>query len=177
MDESRISVRYAKALFETAIEKGLLEQTEQDMKLLLEVGMQPDFRYFTDDPSIPPAKKTEFFIEVFGEHVGQLTIDIASLVIRNGRERYLAGIARNYIALSRKQQGITTVVLTTATEPGAKTKEMIRAEIEETLKSEIDMKEVVDPAIIGGFVLQIGDRLFDASVKEKLKKIRKEISN
>lgn len=175
MDESKISVRYARALFETALENDLLEKTEEDMKLILEVSIQPEFRRLTENPSIPPSKKYELFSAAFGDHVGNLTLDLASLAFNSGRERFLPSIARNYISLSRKKKGIAEVVLTTAIEPDAKTMEILRKEISMTLGMGIDLKEIVDPDIMGGFIVRVDDRLFDASVRERLKKIGKEI--
>ena len=176
MNESRISVRYAKALFEAAIDRELLEQTEVDMTLILESSSLTEFRQLTDNPTIPPSKKMAIFSETFRKHVNQLTLDLAGLVFKNRREEYLAAIARNFITMSKKHLGTKEVILTTAYTTDRKTSELIRNEVARTLNTNIDMKEKVDPSIIGGFVIRVEDRLFDASVREKLRKIKRELT-
>jgi F-type H+-transporting ATPase subunit delta len=176
MNESRISVRYAKALFDAAIERELLEQTEADMTLILDMSSLTEFRQLTDNPTIPPSKKIAIFSDTFSSHVNQLTLDLAGLVFKNRREEYLAAIARNYISMSKKHLGIAEVSLTTAYKTDRKTSESIRKEVARTLDTNIDMKEKVDPSIIGGFIIRVEDRLFDASVREKLRRIKKEMT-
>ncbi|MFO7574837.1 MAG: ATP synthase F1 subunit delta [Bacteroidales bacterium] len=175
MNESRISVRYAKALFEAALERELLEQTKVDMTLILEVSSLTEFRQLTDNPTIPPSKKMAIFNETFRKHVNHLTLDLAGLVFKNRREEYLPAIARNFVTMSKKHLGIAEVTLTTAYTTDRKTSESIRKEVARTLDTNIDMKEKVDSSIIGGFVIRVEDRLFDASVREKLRRIKKEM--
>ena len=157
-------------------ERGLLEQTQADMTLILEMSSLTEFRQLTDNPTIRPSKKIAIFSETFGKHVNQLTLDLARLVFKNRREEYLAAIARNLITMAKKHLGIKEVFLTTAYQTDRKTSELVRIEVARTLSTKIDMKEKVDPSLIGGFVIRVDDRLFDASVREKLRKIRKEMT-
>lgn len=78
--------------------------------------------------------------------------------------------------MAKKHLGIKEVFLTTAYQTDRKTSELVRIEVARTLSTKIDMKEKVDPSLIGGFVIRVDDRLFDASVREKLRKIRKEMT-
>lgn len=172
MDGSRISVRYARALFDAAMEKGQLEQTTNDMTLLHEVCRLPDFRAFVGNPTISPSRKMHVFTAAFTGIFSPLSMSLAKLVIKNGRERFFDGIARNYLSLSRKHAGITRVILTTAISPGSETLEKVKIMVSELLNTRVEMNELTNPALIGGFVIQIEDKLIDASVKTKLKKIQ-----
>jgi F-type H+-transporting ATPase subunit delta len=176
MNESRISVRYARALFETALERDTVEETGRDMRFILDVSRIPEFRALISNPVIPLSKKTKIFHAAFSGHLNPLTSAMADLVISKGREPYLAQIARNFLKMSREHLGITEVVLTTAVKPGNEIKENIKKIISARFNTKIDLMEVVKPDIIGGFVLRLEDKLIDASVRAKLKVIAKEMT-
>jgi len=177
MNESRISVRYAKAAFETALEKGMMKEVGEDMAIILTVSHSPDFRAFAGNPAIPPSKKKEIFHKAFENKLNPVTFSLTDLVITNGRESYLAAIARNFIALSRKELGITNAEVTTAVEITEQLRSTLKKVISDTFNTKAEIKEFVDPALIGGFIVRIEDNLFDASVKTKLKKIGKEMGS
>jgi F-type H+-transporting ATPase subunit delta len=177
MNESRISVRYAKAVFEVALDKGVLKEVGEDMAIILNVSYSPDFRIFAGNPAIPPSKKKEIFHAAFENELNPVTFSLTDLVIANGREGYLAAIARNFIALSKKEMGITDAEVTTAVGITEQLRSRLKKVISDTFSTRAEIKEFVDPAIIGGFVVRIEDNLFDASVRTKLKKIGKELGS
>jgi F-type H+-transporting ATPase subunit delta len=176
MNESRISVRYANALFETAQEENSVAQTGKDMKFILEVNNTPEFRSLINNPVIPNSKKTAIFHAAFSGQLGPLSLSLADLVIAKSRERYLAQIARNFISMAREHLGITEVTLTTAIEPEPALKEKISGVISSTFDTKIELHEVIDPDIIGGFIVRIEDKLFDSSVRNKLRNIAREMT-
>lgn len=177
MNESRISVRYAKALFEAALEKEMLKETGDDMALILHVSHSPEFRILADNPVIPPSKKRAIFHAAFKDQLNAVTFSLADLVIKNGREKYLAAIARNYIALKKDYLGITEVDVTTAEAITDKLRARLQSIISDTFDTKAEITEYVDPAIIGGFIVKIEDNLFDASVRTKLKNIGKKLGS
>ena len=95
----------------------------------------------------------------------------------NGRESFLSAIARNFISATRKYKGITEVVLTTAVPVNEKIKKQIEELVTRVFNTKVDLKETVDKEIIGGFVLKVEDNFIDASVRNKLKKIQKELTS
>ncbi|MDX9929859.1 MAG: ATP synthase F1 subunit delta [Bacteroidales bacterium] len=173
MNESRISVRYARALFETALEKKLLEVTGRDMKLLEEVSHTEEFIAFAGNPTIAPSVKTRIFNSAFSGSMSPLSMSLAGLVIKNGRENHFRGIARNYLAMMRKHLGITEVLITTAVKPAKETLGKLESMISGIFNTKVEMKEETNPLLIGGFVIRIDDKLIDASVRYKLEKMRK----
>ena len=99
-----------------------------------------------------------------------------ALVIRNKRVEYLPSIMHNYRVLYRKEKGITRAWLSTAVEsPG------LVERLTELMKrqgfSEVDFKSEVNPALIGGFIVQVEDKRLDASIASQLKQIRKDLEN
>jgi len=105
-----------------------------------------------------------------------LTSSMIDLVVKNGRENYLPAIARVFIHETMKFNGVTESHLTTAVEVSPEIKKQISDLIADLFKTKIELKESVDPDIIGGFILRIDDSYIDASIRSKLRKIRKELT-
>jgi F-type H+-transporting ATPase subunit delta len=173
MNDSKISVRYAKALFELALESASLPAVEADMRLILELSLTPDFRVLIDNPVIPPSRKLGVFTAAFGGKLHNLTMALAAQVIRNSREQFLPAIARNFIDMSVREQGITEVTLTTAVRASEEVKKSITELVARTFNTIVSLEEVVDGDLIGGFILRVDDNLIDASVRNRLRKIEK----
>ncbi len=166
MDDSKISVRYSKALFESAIGKKILDNVNRDMILISEICKVPETREFLRNPVIVPSKKIEIFHSMFGGNVEEITLSLIDLVVRNGRESSLPGIARVFIHDTLRYKGITKSVLTTATGLDKEVTERIKDLMSGIFKTSIELEEVQDTGIIGGFILHIDDSYIDASVTE-----------
>jgi len=175
MNDSKISVRYSRALFQSALEKKLLDEVNADMLFITEICKLPETKEFLHSPIIPPSKKTSVFHNILGKNVQGITLSLIDLVVKNGRETYIPAIARVFIHETMKYKGITQSVLTTAVKVDDKVKKQISDMISKIFKTTVELEEIVDPEIIGGFVLRVDDSLIDASIKNKLRKIKKEL--
>jgi len=173
MNESRISVRYSRALFETALEKKILDDIDRDMKLILELCHIPEFRELLDSPIILPSNKIKILNSVIGKSLNNLTISLIELVVRNGREKYLPAIARVFIHENLEYKGITECQITSAVAVDSRILKQVKDLIADLFKTKVDLKENIDESIIGGFILKVSDNYIDASVSNKLRKIRK----
>ncbi|OFY67903.1 MAG: ATP synthase F1 subunit delta [Bacteroidetes bacterium RBG_13_43_22] len=177
MNDSKISVRYSRALFQSALEKKMLERVFEDMDYVRQVCAVAEVRELLHSPVIVPSKKTKILHAVFGKELCSLTYSLIDMVITNGRESYLPAIARVFMSNTMKYNGITETVLTTAVKVNDKTKKQISGLVSSAFKTKVELKEVIDKDIIGGFILRIDDRLIDASVRNKLRKIGKELKS
>jgi F-type H+-transporting ATPase subunit delta len=175
MNDSKISVRYSKALFQLALDNKLLDAVNSDMILISEVCKTPEAKEFIHNPVIRPSKKTAIFHALFEGNVEAMTLSLIDLVVKNGRESYLPSIARVFIHETLKYHGITETYLTSAIEVNTQIKKEISALVADVFNTKVDLKENIDPEIIGGFVLRIGDKYIDASIRNKLRKIKKEL--
>ncbi|MGE5420807.1 MAG: ATP synthase F1 subunit delta [Chloroflexota bacterium] len=175
MNDSKISVRYSKALFQTALEKNIVDKVMTDMSFILEVCKQPGTNEFLTSPIIPPSKKAAIFIKLLKGNVQEVTLSLVGLLVKNGRESFLASIARAFIHETQLHRGITEAVLTTAVPVDEKVKKEVSALVAKTFSTKVELKEVVDPDIIGGFILRVEDNYLDASIKNKLRKVKKEL--
>jgi len=175
MNDSKISVRYSRALFQSALEKKILDKVNQDMILISEICKSPETKEFLHSPIISPSKKTSIFHKMFDGNVEKITLSLIDLVVINGRESNLPAIARVFIHETMKYKGITESVLTTAVKVDDKVKKQITDLISEVFSTKVVLEENIDPEIIGGFILRVDDNYIDASIKNKLRKIRKEL--
>lgn len=176
MNESKISVRYAKALFELAKEKNVIDAVIEDMQQVEEVcyGMA-NFWLMIESPVVKTSQKREAVKQIFEKDIHEITLKFLDLVLQNRREIYLKDISRNFLALCRKDQGILAAVLTSAIEMEEDSKTKLNELLAKSFSSKIELKEVIDRDLIGGFVLRIEDQQLDASVSNQLVQIKREL--
>jgi len=175
MNESKISVRYARALFQSALEKNILDRVYEDMILVSEICKIPETKEFLNSPIIVPSRKEAIFHGILGNSVENITLSLIDLTVRNGRESFVPAIARVFIHETKKYKGITETVLTTAIAVDEKVKKQIADLIKSNFNTKVELRENINPDIIGGFILQVDDNYIDASIRNKLRKIRKEL--
>jgi F-type H+-transporting ATPase subunit delta len=175
MNESIISVRYTKALFLIAEEKGLLDNIKKDMEMIFSIMSENnELLYIFQNPVIKPSKKQEVVRNVFTSF-HDLTISFINLLIKNRRENHLLDISRNFLSKYRQNKGIESAVFTTAVEMESGMIEKVKNLIKAALKTEIELSGKTDKNIVGGFIIRIGDKQIDSSVKTNLNKIRKKL--
>jgi F-type H+-transporting ATPase subunit delta len=177
MNDSKISVRYAKALFDSASEQGVLEKVRDDMLLLQEISRMEEFQFFLRAPIMKESQKRKVMKTILKDKAGSLTLDLLDLVLKNNRELYIPGIARNFENLYKRYKGIKSAVLVSAGSVDNTTKEQIIEILKETTDSLIEMKTKKNKDLIGGFIIKIEDQQYDASVARKLKDIEKQLLN
>jgi F-type H+-transporting ATPase subunit delta len=175
MSTGKISVRYAKALFEAALEAGKSEAVYLDVKLLFETCSVPEFAFMLNTPVAKPSQKNEVFKTLFTGKVDILTVNFLELLAKNKRESYLKSISRSYLSLHQKFNNIKSVRLITSTAFDAQPIKEIATAVEAGLKSKIEMNTEVNPEIIGGFILQIENTQYDASISSKLLDIKRRL--
>lgn len=175
MNESRISVRYSRALFQSALENNILETIYNDMILVRDTCSIPEVKELLINPVIRPFKKTEILHNLLEKNLHKLTLSLIDLVVKNNRESYLPAIARVFIHDTLKHNGITESVLTTAVKVDPGIKKQISDLIAHKFNTTVDLKENIDDTIIGGFILKIEDKYIDGSIRNKLRKIKKEL--
>jgi len=179
MNEGKIITRYAKAVFQLAIDKNMLEPVSKDMESIFEVCKQlPEFKQIMGTPVLIPSKKIEIFDSLFAKSFNPLSLSFYHLVINHRRELFLSDISRMFLQIYRKHKGIKTATLTTAIGIDEKT----RASILQSLKcysvnNQVVLNETIEPKIIGGFILNIDDMHFDASVSSSLTRIKRTLLN
>lgn len=171
----RASIRYAKALLDLAVEQNLLEPVRSDMALVsATVTESRDLRNLLNSPVVKSDQKVRLLTEIFGSQVSPLTVLFLTLVVKNRREKHLADITKNFEELYRQHKGIHKVTVTSA----VPLTEAERNQVTENARiagfARIELEERVDPALIGGLVIRLGDNQIDNSVASRLAALRRE---
>ena len=175
MNESQISVRYAKALFQSASEQQILDEVYQDMDMVTSTCKLEEFQYMLVVPTLQPSQKIKVLQAIFEKHLSKISLSMIDLVVKNKRETYLPGIARYFRDLYRKEKGVRTATLVTAQAVDEATMNGILKLIKKAYKAEAELTVSVDGDIIGGFMLTIEDMRYDASVSSNLRKLKKQL--
>jgi F-type H+-transporting ATPase subunit delta len=178
MNESKITVRYAKALFGLVKEDNSLDIQKKDIELLFQCLQEiPELLEVIHSPVMKASEKTRLFDLSFADSFSPLTVKFLHLVLESRREEYLPGICRYFLNLIKAEQGIQSAELVTAAPLDEKLRQSIIGLITKKFKSKIDLHEKVDGSLIGGFILRVGDQQLDASLSSKLEKIKNELIN
>ena len=176
MDQSKINVRYAKAFFSLAKEKGLTVELQKDAILITSVcNTISDFMILIESPVISTSGKIKAIKSIFDGKVNRYSLNFLVLITENNREKFIPGIFRNLEELYRKNEGIRTAILTTAQPMDDAIVEEIRKSLEGEFGGKIELSQIVDDELIGGFVLRIDDNLYNASIANQLKKIKEKL--
>lgn len=177
MSVMRIASRYAKSLIELAKDQGKLEKVIGDMALFNQAIENRDLYLLLKSPIIKSDKKSNVFKALFGERVDHLTSSFFEIIIKKGREGYLPEISDQVIQQYRVLMNITTAVVTTSSPLNEAQETRIKQELVNlgVASGAVELESKVDPDIIGGFLLEVGDQMYDASVKSKLAALKKEI--
>ena len=175
MNTNRVTVRYAKALYSFASEENKSEAVRQDMHVISELVKIPEFKSMLENPVIFPSKKTAAFNEILKNKADSITFKFFELLTKNKREIYLSAIARNYIELYRKKNGIKSAKLVTTYTADQQLLSEVSTILSNQFRSKIELNSDTNKNITGGFVLTVDGLQYDASVATKLKEIKREM--
>lgn len=175
MNTGIISMRYARALFEYAVECHAENKIYAAMfKLLAAISGVKDFLHVLQSPALSDEDKTELLCSAI-EDCPQEFRRFAALVVKRGRAGELPYMAHSYIALYRKAGNIVAVTLKTAVPLTRELTERLTALIERYKNANVEFENIVDESLIGGFVYEADFVRLDASVSGDLRRIEKKI--
>jgi len=172
---SKVAKRYAQGLLDFTQESGNTASVFSEMKDVVKIMKESkELNAFFATPFIDSKKKMAAASEIF-KGFSKVTQNLITLVIRQGREKEMRNIAQEFINKVEDKQGIQRITLTSASE-------LSQNNITEILKlsglvkegSNFDLHTIINPDILGGYILRVGDQQIDASVKSKLNRIRKD---
>jgi F-type H+-transporting ATPase subunit delta len=178
MADSRVASRYVKSLLSLAVEQGVVEEVHKDMQFFDKVcHSNRDFVLMLKSPIIRHEKKKEILNKLFSGRVHALTMSIIDILTKKNREPLLPSIATEFHNAYNVYKGIgkASVISTVPVD------DKLRSELVAIVKKlsnmkQVELEEKVDKDLIGGFILNVGDRQIDASIKNKLKTLKNKFS-
>ncbi len=178
MSEARIASRYAKSLLELSKEKKALEKVVKDIEMFAGIcESNRDFVLMLRNPIINHGHKLSILKKAFEKNVHKITNSFFEIVTRKNREMYLPEIAQSFLHQYNVEKGIVESTVITASPLSAALKKDLGAVLKTiTGDKKVDLKEVVDENLIGGFVLRVGDKQIDDSVSSRLREIKLQLN-
>ena len=178
MLHSKIARRYSKALFDLSLERQSLDPVYQDLQSLLKIIQESvELQQFLFDPILPQSKQKEIIQNLFEGKIDPLVYQFLLFLVDKGRLNYLQEICRGFDALYFDNKGMTRATITTATAMDPEQLNRLAQKLEANTKRKIITKEIVDPNILGGFKVQIGDYVSDDSFATQLEAFHSNLIN
>ena len=177
MSDYKVTSRYAKSLLELSIEQKSLDAVNNDVRTISEsLDLSRDLQLLLASPIVKHIKKKEVLVQIFGKSISDLTLKFISILCEKGRESLLEEILQQFILQYNLHKGIQEASITTTVALNAD----LRKEFEQLVrkisgKPEVVLVEKIDPDLIGGFKLMVGDRMIDDSISGKLHSLKRQL--
>ena len=175
MNAGIISNRYAKAIFQFALERKEENRLREEFKILSEQFFTvPLLNKVLDDPTVSQAVKIDVLTTAAGNKISDTYRQVVGMIVKNGRAHYMRSIALMYDKTYRKAKNRVILKLVT-TEPASEEMKKKLVNLVNKNEEQVDFTAKTDDSIIGGFILEIEDLRLDASVKNQLNQLRLEL--
>ncbi|GAA3412895.1 F0F1 ATP synthase subunit delta [Paenibacillus hodogayensis] len=172
--ESIVAKRYAKALFEVARERGKIADVERELQAIADaLSANPDYVKLLEHPNISAASKTEMLKQAFGASVSEEVFNTLQLLVQRGRESILLDLVSQYSLVANDALGEALAKVYTPLPLTAEESDKISTAFGQVTGKKIRIESFVEPALLGGLQVRIGDRLYDGSLSGKLERIEK----
>jgi F-type H+-transporting ATPase subunit delta len=174
--ESQVARRYAAALFRTAKRIDQVEKILADLKAIADLLRKDlSLKNFLEAPQILDQYKRELITTAFKDLISEALFSFLVLVLDKHRIEYLLAMAKEYERLVKEDQGIlqTRVITTRALDPVFRNR--LKEELEKSTGKKIEMILKIDPQIIGGIIVILGDKIIDSSIRGQLDELKEEM--
>lgn len=164
---------YAAAVVELARAEGELDRTERELLAISHAfGESPEMREALSDPRLPLDRKQSILDDLVGGRASQVTVNVLSLIVAQGRASDLPEIARQVSVKAAASEGAALAEVRSAVPLDDQTIERLSAALSKTMGTPVEVRAVVDPSVVGGIVARIGDTVIDGSVRRRLESLR-----
>ncbi len=167
--------RYAEAAFEIARRDGTLDQWTDDLRTAADLVARPELARVADNPAVAFQARRDILEQLLRARVAPPAYNLVVLASQRGRLSILPAVAAEFRRLVDRERGITPALVSSATPLEPAELEAIGARVRTMTGAQAVIETVIDPALIGGVTVRIGDRLIDASVRGRLERLRDRI--
>ena len=177
MRDTRVAKPYARALYEAAMEQNTLPSIAADIEQLRElIEQSEEFTQFIDTPLLSPQFKSDTFQELFADSLSPLTIKFFRLLALKQRERYLVAIMDAFSRIADEAAGRAVAQVTTAVPITENQEQHFIQQLSTLSGKQVRLETETDEQIKGGFIVQLGDTVFDASVTTQLQRLKQQLA-
>ena len=176
MSGSRAAIRYAKAVLSLATDNKSAEAVNSDMKLIIStIAQSEDLSQMLQSPVVRSSEKKAVLLAVFKD-ANVATNNLIDTLITNKRLPLLNDVASSYVHLYDELRGSQVASVTTAIPLTEELKTKVLAKVKELTGKDAEVKNIIDESILGGFILRVGDTQYNASISNKLDKLKREFT-
>ena len=178
MIEIKLGDRYANSILVLAQERGQVERVREDFQIIQRVcRSNPDFVNMLESPLIKSDKKQSILDLIFKDQFCDITSNLIEIIVRKKREAHLDDIANRYLFQYDKLHNITRGELRSAYPMTETQVAAVKQLVEREMNTSFEIVQVIDDSLIGGFVLNIGDKQYDASISARLRALKFEFDS
>jgi len=167
---------YAQALFQIAQAEGALEQVEDELFRFARIlENETRLREALTDPSLAPEHRANMVTELLGNKVSPHTVNIIAFVVQQGRARELTKIIDSLVQLAAEERRKAIAEVRSATPLDEGQRQQLKDAITRATGKQVELKVLVDPSVIGGLLVRVGDQVFDGTVRRRLELAKEHI--
>jgi F-type H+-transporting ATPase subunit delta len=167
---------YAQALFQIAQAEGALEQVEDELFRFARIlENETRLREALTDPSLPPEQRGKMITELLGDKATPHTTNVIAFVVQQGRARELTKIIDSLVQLAAEERKKAVAEVRSATPLDSQQRESLKDAIARATGKQVELKVLVDPTVIGGLLVRVGDQVFDGTVRRRLEMAKEHI--
>ena len=159
---------YAEATFKAALEKGALAATADSLALLAAIANDEQMRFVLSNPKVGAKQKKELFGAIAGERIDEISRNLVSVLVDNHRDGLIAEIASQFDDLKREHERVVVARITSAQPLTDLQRSDIVSALERRYGKKVEAELDVDPQLLGGARVQVGDQVIHASVRDAL---------
>jgi F-type H+-transporting ATPase subunit delta len=176
MSATAVAHPYARALFAEAKERERIDRVAADLKSLSDLEKEdPSFHDFLVSPEVLTENKRRFLETVFRPRMDPLSVDFLRLVVEKGRIDILPEIWREFELLVEEHRGVLQARVLTAVPLSGDQETRLKAQLDRLTGKNVVLKKVIDPAVVGGVVVHLGNKILDGSLRQGLDEIRRRL--
>ncbi len=172
-----VARRYAQASLELAVEQGAVEQWQQDFATLTRVWRETPLALRLADPKVGQSRRMGEARDVLSNRVSPLVLNLVLLLVQRGRARLVPRVADAFERLERDRSGRVSGYVISALPLTEEQRQSLTRQLGKRTGRTVELEERVDPSILGGLIVRVGDELIDASVVGRLRRIEAELSS
>jgi len=178
MSGTRAALRYAKAILNFAVEQNKEDNVNNDMLLIVNtLNESKDLQLMLSNPILKSGLKKDTLKSIFSSNISSLTLSSINLLIDNNRLSILNDVAKKYTIIYDELKGKEVAKITTAIPLNSILNKQVLEKVKEITGKQATIENSVNPDIIGGFILRIGDIQYDASIANKLQDLKRQFEN
>lgn len=171
-----VADKYSSAMFELAQEQNKLDLMEEQLGYVAFVmDEQPELSSFLENPTVTEDAKIKLIGKIFESSLDKVALHFIYVMIKRGRDRYIKQTIAAFIKKSREARGILEATVTVAEPITADVEASVQAKLREVTGKDVILSVRQDPSIMGGIVIQVGDKRIDGSVARRLEELEKSL--